>query len=208
VVSWVNRHGSTGFGEAFSTSIRNQWGDMPFEDIMKATDFLLKQHPNLDAKRLAAAGASYGGYMAAWVLGHTDRFACLIDHAGVNSSYAQYAADSPHGFPEVMGGKPWENLEGMQKQNPMFYAKHFKTPTLITHGELDYRVPYGNGLELYGVLQARGIPTRLVLFPNENHWILSPQNSIYWNWEVQAWLARHLGGKPTLDKPVFSEVQK
>ncbi len=203
VVTWVNRHGSTGFGEKFAQSIINQWGDMPFEDIMKSTDHLLARMPNLDPERLAAAGASYGGYMAAWVAGHTTRFKCIINHAGVNSSYAQYASDVPHGFPEVMGGKPWENLEGMQRQNPMFYAKNFKTPMLILHGELDYRVPYGNGLELYGVLQAMGVPSRLVVYPNENHWILTPQNAIYWHWEMQSWFSRHIGGKPVLRKPVF-----
>ncbi|HVU18826.1 MAG TPA: S9 family peptidase [Candidatus Didemnitutus sp.] len=208
VVTWVNRHGSTGFGQKFSQSILNQWGDMPFEDIMRSTDFLLKKLPNLDAKHLAAAGGSYGGYMAAWVLGHTDRFQCLIDHAGVNDSYAQYATDVPHGFPEVMGGKPWDNLEGMQRENPMFYAKNFKTPTLIIHNELDYRVPYGNGLELYGVLQTMGVPTRLVVFPNENHWVLSPQNAIYWHWEMQNWLSRYIGGKPSIEKPVFDGEAK
>lgn len=208
VVTWVNRHGSTGFTEKFSRSILNQWGDMPFEDIMKSADFLLKKLPNLDATRMAAAGASYGGYMAAWVLGHTDRFKAIIDHAGVNSSYAQYATDVPHGFPEVMGGKPWDNVEGLQKENPMFYAKNFKTPTLITHGELDYRVPYGNGLELYGVLQAMSVPSRLVVFPDENHWVLHPQNAIYWHWEMQSWLARYIGGKPVLEKPVFDTEAK
>ena len=208
VVTWVNRHGSTGFSEAFCRSILNQWGDMPFEDIMKGADFLLKKLPNLDPERMAAAGASYGGYMAAWVLGHTDRFKAIIDHAGVNSSYAQYASDVPHGFPEVMGGKPWTNVEGLQKENPMFYAKNFKTPTLITHGELDYRVPYGNGLELYGVLQAMNVPSRLVVFPDENHWVLKPQNAIYWHWEMQSWLSRHIGGKPVIEKPVFDAEAK
>jgi dipeptidyl aminopeptidase/acylaminoacyl peptidase len=202
VVTWVNRHGSTGFGEKFARSILNQWGDMPFEDIMKSTDHLLARFPNIDKNKVCAAGASYGGYMAAWVLGHTDRFQCLINHAGVNNSYSQFATDVPHGFAKVMGGTPWENVEGLQRNNPMFYAKNFKTPTLILHGELDYRVPYGNGLELYGVLQALGVPSRLVVFPNENHWILSPQNGIYWHYEMQAWLARYLGGKP-IDKPVF-----
>ncbi len=202
LVTWVNRHGSTGFGEKFARSILNQWGEMPFEDIMKSTDFLLGRFPNIDKNRLAAAGASYGGYMAAWVLGHTDRFQCIIDHAGVNNSYSQFATDVPHGFAKVMGGTPWENVEGLQRENPMFYAKSFKTPTLILHGEMDYRVPYGNGLELYGVLQALGVPSRLVVFPNENHWVLSPQNGIYWHYEMQAWLARFIGGKP-IDKPVF-----
>ncbi|MDB6114376.1 MAG: ptpA 4 [Lacunisphaera sp.] len=203
IVTWVNRHGSTGFSEKFSRSILNQWGDMPFEDIMKSVDFLLKKLPNIDANRLAAGGGSYGGYMAAWLLGHTNRFKALIDHAGVNDSYAQYATDVPHGFPEVMGGRPWDNIEGLQKENPMFYAKNFRTPTLIIHNELDYRVPYGNGLELYGVLQAMNVPTRLVVFPDENHWVLHPQNAIYWHWEMQSWLARYIGGKPALEKPVF-----
>ncbi|MBI5424471.1 MAG: S9 family peptidase [Opitutae bacterium] len=208
VVTWVNRHGSTGFGEEFSRSILNQWGEMPFEDIMRSTDFLLDRFKNLDPQRLAAAGASYGGYMAAWVLGHTDRFKAIIDHAGVNSSYAQYATDVPHGFPEVMGGKPWDNVEGLQKENPMFYAKNFKTPTLVLHGEMDYRVPYGNGLELYGVLQAMSVPSRLVVFPDENHWVLKPQNAIYWHWEMQSWLSRHIGGKPALEKPDFDADKK
>jgi dipeptidyl aminopeptidase/acylaminoacyl peptidase len=207
VVTWVNRHGSTGFSEKFSQSILNQWGDMPFDDIMRSTDFLLKKLPNLDPTRLAAAGASYGGYMAAWVLGHTERFKAIIDHAGVNDSYAQYATDVPHGFPEVMGGKPWDNIEGLQKENPMFYAKNFKTPTLILHGEIDYRVPYGNGLVLYGVLQAMKVPSRLVVFPDENHWVLHPQNAIYWHWEMQSWLARYIGGKPALEKPVFESAE-
>jgi dipeptidyl aminopeptidase/acylaminoacyl peptidase len=203
VVTWVNRHGSTGFGERFSQSILNQWGDMPFEDIMKSTDYLLARFPNLDPERMAAAGASYGGYMATWVLGHTDRFKAIINHAGVNNSYAQYGTDAPHGFPLVMGGKPWENLEGMQRQNPMFYAKNFRTPTLVIHGELDYRVPYGNATELYGVLQAMGVPSRLVIYPNENHWILTPQNAVHWHWEMQSWLSRYLGGKPVFDEPRF-----
>jgi dipeptidyl aminopeptidase/acylaminoacyl peptidase len=203
VVTWVNRHGSTGFGERFSQSILNQWGDMPFEDIMKSTDYLLARFPNLDPERMAAAGASYGGYMATWVLGHTDRFKAIINHAGVNNSYAQYGTDAPHGFPLVMGGKPWENLEGMQRQNPMFYAKNFRTPTLVIHGELDYRVPYGNATELYGVLQAMGVPSRLVIYPNENHWILTPQNALHWHWEMQSWLSRYLGGKPVFDEPRF-----
>lgn len=204
VVAHVNRHGSTGFGEKFAQSILNEWGDKPFEDVMKATDFLLQKLPNLDPRRVAATGASYGGYLAAWVLGHTDRFACIINHAGVNNSYSQFATDVPHGFAKVMGGTPWDNVEGLQRNNPMFYAKHFKTPTLVIHGELDYRVPYGSGLELYGVLQAMGVPSRLVVYPNENHWILSPQNSIYWYWEFHDWLARHLN-MPRTPKPEFDK---
>jgi dipeptidyl aminopeptidase/acylaminoacyl peptidase len=201
VVTWVNRHGSTGFGEAFSRSIVNAWGVKPFEDVMAGTDYVLSRYPNIDPQRIAAAGASYGGYMAAWILGHTDRFKAIIDHAGVNNSYSQFATDVPHGFAMVMGGTPWGDVDGMQRHNPMFYARNFRTPTLVIHGELDYRVPYGNGLELYGVLQAQGVPSRLVVFPDENHWVLKPQNAISWHWEMQHWLSRHIGATPTLEKP-------
>ena len=209
IVTWVNRHGSTGFGEKFCQSILNQWGDMPLEDILKSTDYLLQRFPNIDPKRMAAAGGSYGGYMAAWVEGHTDRFACIIDHAGVNDFITQYGADvTQFGFTQVLGGTPWKNPEGMQRNDPMTYAKNFKTPMLIIHGEMDYRVPYVNGTALYGVLQSMGVPSRLLIFPNENHWVLTPQNAIYWHWEMQSWLTRYLGGRPALEKPVFDPDAK
>lgn len=209
IVTWVNRHGSTGFGEKFAQSIINQWGDMPLEDILKSTDYLLQRFPNIDPKRMAAAGGSYGGYMAAWVAGHTDRFAALINHAGVNDFITQYGADvTPYGFTQVLGGTPWKNPEGMQRNNPTTYAKNFKTPMLIIHGEMDYRVPYVNGTALYQILQSMGVPSRLVIFPNENHWVLTPQNAIYWHWEMQSWLSRYIGGKPALEKPVFDAEPK
>lgn len=209
VATWVNRHGSTGFGEEFSQSILKEWGDKPLEDILKSTDYILSRFRNIDPKRLAAAGGSYGGYMAAWVAGHTDRFACLINHAGVNDFITQYGADTTSfAFAKILGGAPWDNPEGMQRNNPMTYAKNFKTPMLIIHGQLDYRVPYANGTALYGIYKAMNLPARLVVFPNENHWILTPQNSIYWNWEVQNWLSRWIGGSPTLAKPDFSAEDK
>ncbi len=208
IVTWVNRHGSTGFGEKFAQSIVTQWGEKPFEDIMRGTDMLLERFPNIDRNRLAVAGASYGGYLATWILGHTDRFKTIVTHAGVSNSYSQFAADVPHGFAEVMGGTPWGDVEGMQRHNPMSFAKSFKTPTLVIHNELDYRVPLGNGLELYAALQAQGVPSRLVIFPDENHWVLKPQNAIYWHWEMQSWLARFIGGKPTLEKPQFENKDK
>jgi dipeptidyl aminopeptidase/acylaminoacyl peptidase len=176
---------------------------------LKSTDYLLARFPNIDPKRMAAAGGSYGGYMAAWVAGHTDRFACLINHAGVNDFITQYGADTTSfGFTQVLGGKPWDNPEGMQRNNPTTYAKNFKSPMLILHGELDYRVPYVNGTALYGIYKAMNLPARLVVFPNENHWVLTPQNSIYWNWEFQSWLARWIGGSPTLEKPTFDTEGK
>lgn len=142
-------------------------------------------------------------YWDHWLTDNLANRLLRVDLASVNNSYAQYGTDAPHGFPLVMGGKPWETLEGMQGQNPMFDAKNFRTPTLVIHGELDYRVPYGNATELYGVLQAMGVPSRLVIYPNENHWILTPQNALHWHWEMQSWLSRYLGGMPTLEEPRF-----
>jgi dipeptidyl aminopeptidase/acylaminoacyl peptidase len=208
VVARVNRHGSTGFGEDFGVSINNHWGDWPMQDVIAGTDALVGAVPAIDGKKVAAAGASYGGYLAAWMLGHTDRFVCLVDHAGVNDLTAEYGGDSIYWFNEdLFGGNPWQNADVYQKHNPMTYAKDFKIPTLVTAGEMDYRVPYGNATLLYGVLQAMKVPSRLVLLPNENHWVLTPQNSIYWNYEVQQWLARYLGGKP-MAKPDFSVEEK
>lgn len=209
IVSWVNRHGSTGFGEAFARSIHGNWGEKPMEDILKANAYLFEKLPAIDRDKVAAAGASYGGYLAAWMLGHTTAFKTLVNHAGANDFIGQYGADFTNYLFDgtVWGGTPWENAEAMQRNNPMSYAKDFKTPMLILHGETDYRVPYGQSLSLYGVLQGMGVPSRLVLFPNENHWILSPQNHIYWNWEVQDWLARYIGGKP-MAKPVFDGEAK
>ncbi len=209
VVARVNRHGSTGFGEAFLASIDGAWGDKPTEDVLAATEVLVKAIPAIDATRVAAAGASYGGYLAAWLLGHTDRFRCLVNHAGVNDFITEYGSDSTnYAFDSsVWGGTPWKDAEAMQKNNPMTYAASFRTPMLLVAGEQDYRVPYGNSLSLYGVLQAMGVPSRLLLYPNENHWVLTPQNSIYWNYEVQQWLARYIGGTP-MEKPVFPAEEK
>ena len=208
IVSWVNRHGSTGFGEAFATSMNGAWGDKPMEDILKANAYLFDKVPAIDRNNVAAAGASYGGYLATWMLGHTEAFKALVNHAGVSDFIGQYGSDVTTGLftSEVMGGLPWNNPEGMQRNNPIAYAKHFKTPMLITHGEKDYRVPYGQSIALYGILQNMGVPSRLVLFPDENHWILSPQNAIYWNYEVQTWLARYIGGKP-MAKPEFGAAE-
>jgi dipeptidyl aminopeptidase/acylaminoacyl peptidase len=205
IVAQVNRHGSTGFGEAFALSMNGAWGDKPMEDILKANAYLFDAVPAIDRDNVAAAGASYGGYLISWIEGHSDAFKALVNHAGVSDFIGQYGSDVTTGLfsTEVMGGLPWANPEGMQRNNPIAYASNFHTPMLITHGEKDYRVPYGQGLALYGILQNKGVPSRLVVFPDENHWILSPQNSIYWNYEVQAWLARYIGGKP-MAKPEFA----
>ena len=208
IVAWVNRHGSTGFGEAYARSINGAWGDKPTEDVLKANDYLSATIPAIDRDNIAAAGASYGGYLATWLLGHTKVFKTIVNHAGVSDFMGQYGADlTTYGFTkEVLGGTPWDSPEAMQRNNPVTYAANFSTPMLITHGEKDYRVPYGQGIALYGILQSMRVPSRLVVFPNENHWILSPQNAIYWNYEVQNWLARYIGGKP-MAKPDFDAAE-
>jgi dipeptidyl aminopeptidase/acylaminoacyl peptidase len=191
VATWVNRHGSTGYGEKFVGSIDAAWGDKPFTDVMLATDHLLKKHPFLDATRTAALGASYGGYLASWVAGHTDRFKAIVCHAGVTDFDTQYAADSAvYWLDQSAGGTPWKKTPAYDAQNPMTHAGNFKTPTLVIHGELDYRVPVAQGLQFYAALQGQGVPSRLVYFPDENHWILKPQNSVFWYAEVHGWLKR------------------
>jgi dipeptidyl aminopeptidase/acylaminoacyl peptidase len=208
IISQVNRHGSTGFGDAFTLSIHGAWGEKPLQDILAANAYLFEAVPAIDRDKVAAAGASYGGYLATWIEGHTDAFKALVNHAGVSDFIGEYASDATAGLFDAgtMGGLPWDNPEAMQRNNPIAFAKDFHTPMLITHGEKDYRVPYGQGLSLYGILQNKGVPSRLVVFPDENHWILAPQDSIYWNYEVQNWLARYLGGKP-MAKPEFGPAE-
>lgn len=208
VVAWVNRHGSTGFGEAFARSINGAWGDQPTEDVLKANDYLFATVPAIDRDHVAAAGGSYGGYLATWLLGHTKVFKAFVNHAGVSDFMGQYGADTTtYGFTkEVLGGTPWDDPAAMQRNNPISYAANFSTPMLIIHGEKDYRVPYGQGIALYGILQSMRVPSRLVVFPDENHWILTPQNAIYWNYEVQTWLARYIGGTP-MAKPEFGATE-
>ena len=200
VAALVNFHGSTGYGQAFAEAILGNHGDKPFEDIMKATDYLIAQG-YVDEKRMAAAGGSYGGYMVSWILGHTDRFAALINHAGVYDLMAQFASDAAWGRPNNYGGAPWTDPAKVDLKSPSRYAKNFVTPTLILHGEKDYRVPVTQGINLYGVLQGKGVPTRIVIFPDENHWVLKPQAALLWWKETIAWLDRYIG-KGAGKKPV------
>jgi dipeptidyl aminopeptidase/acylaminoacyl peptidase len=191
VVALVNFHGSSSFGQPWVESILGAHPDKPFTDIMKATDALVARG-FIDEGRMAAAGGSYGGFMVNWIAGHTDRFKALVSHAGVYSLLGQSASDSYFGRQHSYGGYPFTNLENIERWSPNRYAASFKTPMLVTHGERDFRVPVTQGLELYGVHQAKGVPARLVYFPDENHWILKPQNSRLWYAEVLGWLARWL----------------
>ena len=191
VVALPNFHGSTGFGQTFAESIVGAHGDKPFADVVAAVDTLVARG-FVDPKRVAAAGGSYGGYLTALLLGRTDRFAALVVHAGVYDLMAQFASDATYARPRNYGGSPWEDPAAVDRWSPSRLAANFRTPTLVLHGEKDYRVPLTQGLNLYNVLTAKGVPARLVVFPNENHWVLKPQASRLWWREVFAWLERYL----------------
>jgi len=194
VIALVNFHGSTSFGKNFGKSIVGAHGDKPFTDIMLATDFLINKFSFIDSSKMAAAGGSYGGYLVNWIAGHTNRFKALISHAGVYNLMGQFASDLTYERVKNYDGAPWQGrYENINRWSPAFYAHNFQTPMLIIHGEKDYRVVVTQGLELYGVLKGKGVPARLVYYPDENHWILQPQNSIYWYKEVFDWLKRFLG---------------
>ena len=192
VAALVNFQGSTSWGQDFAKRIQGEWGARPFEDVMHATDALLALG-FVDETRMAVAGGSYGGYLMAWIAGHTDRFRCLVNHAGVADLMGQYASDVTQGRGQATGGEAWEGLEKQDRWSPVRCASGMQTPMLVIHGERDYRVPVGQGLLMYGLLKAKGVPARLVYFPDENHWILKPRNSLLWYREVHDWLRRWLG---------------
>ena len=191
IVAMVNFHGSSSFGQPWIESILGAHPDKPFTDVMKATDFLIAKG-YVDAGRMAAAGGSYGGFLVDWIEGHTDRFQALVSHAGVYDLLGQSASDSTYGRHHSYGGYPYTKLENVEKWSPNRFAANFQTPMLVLHGERDFRVPVTQGLELYGVLTAKGVPARLVYYPDEHHWILKGQNSKHWYGEVLAWLGKYL----------------
>jgi dipeptidyl aminopeptidase/acylaminoacyl peptidase len=191
VVAMVNFHGSSSFGQKWIESILGAHADKPFADVMAGTDHLIAKG-YIDETKMAAAGGSYGGYLVNWIAGHTNRFKALVSHAGVYSLTGQFASDGTEGRQHSYGGYPFTNLANIEKWSPNRYAAGFQTPMLVLHGERDFRVPVTQGLELYGVLKAKGIPARLVYYPDENHWVLKPQNSKHWYGEVLGWLGRYL----------------
>jgi len=188
VVLMPNPRGSTGYGQAFTDKIRGDWGDGPFADLMAGVDSVIAR-PYVDASRLAAAGGSYGGYMVNWTLGHTDRFRALISHAGVFDLPSFYGATEELWFPLwEFRGAPWDQPELYDKLSPSRYVKNFKTPTLVVHGQKDYRVPVTQGLQLFTALQSQGAPSKLLYYPDEGHWVLSPRNSELWYRTAIDWL--------------------
>ena len=190
VVPCVNYHGSTGFGQKFIETITRRYGEKEFADTEAATDFLLRQG-YIDRRRLTATGGSYGGFMVAYMNGHTDRYRAYVCHAGCYDWVSMMATDGYRFFASELGAFHWDNEAQVARQSPHHYVKRAKTPTLVVHGELDYRVPATQALQYYNSLKAKDVPARLVHFPDENHWILKPQNSRLWYREFFAWLARY-----------------
>ncbi|MBV9085663.1 MAG: S9 family peptidase [Acidobacteriaceae bacterium] len=191
VVAMPNPHGSTGYGQAFTDAVSGDWGGKPYDDIMAAADYV-GNLPYVDKDRMVAAGGSYGGYMIDWILGHTDRFKALVSHAGVYDLRSEAGTTEELWFPKwEFQGFPWENPEMYDKWSPSMFVKEFKTPTLVTHGELDYRVPIGQGEQLFTALQIMNVPSKLLQFPDEGHWILKPQNSQLWYSTMIEWLNRY-----------------
>ncbi len=189
----INPRGSTGYGQKFTDQISRDWTGRVYEDLMLGLDHALKTYPSLDKTRMAAIGGSYGGFMVNWIAGHTDRFRALISHAGVFDLTSKYGTTEELWFPEwEFGGPPWKEPEHYRERSPSAFVENFKTPTLVIHGALDFRVPDAQGLGMFTALQRRGIPSRYVYFPDEGHWIAKPANRVVWWREVASWLEKHL----------------
>ncbi len=189
VVIMINFHGSTGYGQKFIDAINGDWGGAPFEDLMKGLDYAEKTYPFIDKNRECALGASYGGYMANWILGHTDRFKCLVSHDGMFNAESAWGTTEELWFNDwEFKGTPYDNRAMYEKWSPHQYAKNFKTPTLVIHGQRDYRLDVSEGFQLFTTLQMEGVPSKMLYFPDEGHWVMKPQNSRLWYQTVNAWV--------------------
>jgi dipeptidyl aminopeptidase/acylaminoacyl peptidase len=190
----VDFHGSIGYGQAFCDSIRGDWGGKPLEDLKKGLAAALAKYPWMDGTRVGALGGSFGGYMVNWIAGNwPDRFKCLVSHDGNIDERAAYFETEELWFPEWDHmGTPWENPQNYEKHNPANFVKNWKTPMLVIHGGQDFRVVETQGIGTFNALQRRGIPSQFLYFPDENHWVLKPANSILWHQTVIGWLDRWL----------------
>jgi len=190
-----NQRGSYGYGQKFTEEVSGDWGGKAFDDIMAVVDYAAKL-PYTDSERMSAAGASYGGYMIDWMLGHTDRFRSFVSHCGVYDLRSEAGATEELWFPLwEFQGMPWENPEQYAKWSPSEYVTKFKTPTLVVTGERDFRVPYTQSLQLFTALQMQHVDSKLLVFPDEGHWVLKPANSMIWYQTVIDWLDQHTKGK-------------
>ncbi|MCA0948733.1 prolyl oligopeptidase family serine peptidase [Shewanella chilikensis] len=188
VTAWPNFHGSSGFGQDFADAINPDWKNKSLDDVLKAADWF-EQKSWIDSDRMVAGGASYGGYLTSIILGQKHPFKALLIHAAVYDMYSQMASD--FAVHSTRFGHYWENPEIYQSISPHYFAAGFNTPTLVSHGQLDYRVPVGQGFELFRTLQSRGVESRMIYFPDENHWIMKPNNSIYWYNQVKDWMTHY-----------------
>ncbi len=193
VVLLTNYTGSTGYGEKFSQAIQGDPLKGPGDEVNEAADEAIKRFPFVDATRQAAAGASYGGHLANWLAVTTTRYKALVSHAGLADQSMQWGtSDTIYGRERAAGSTPWENSPVWREQSPLQRAGNLKTPMLISDGERDFRVPMNNSILMFSALQRMKVPSKLIIFPNENHWVLSAENSRFWYSEVQAWLAKYL----------------
>jgi dipeptidyl aminopeptidase/acylaminoacyl peptidase len=195
VVVMINPRGSTGYGQAFVDGVNGDWGGKPFTDLMTGLDYAEQHYPFIDKARECALGASYGGYMANWVLGHTDRFKCIVSHDGMFNAESAFGSTEEDWFNTwEFKGNPWnyygkpDSENPFRKWSPSLYATHFKTPTLVIHGQLDYRLDVSEGYQLFDTLQLLKVPSKMLYFPDEGHWVLKPQNSRLWYKTVNDWV--------------------
>jgi dipeptidyl aminopeptidase/acylaminoacyl peptidase len=189
VVVMINFTGSTGYGQKFTQAIQGDWGGRPHQDLMLGLDYVEKTYPFIDKDRECALGASFGGYMANWILGHTTRFKCIVSHDGDFNLESSYGSTEELWFPEwEFKGTPWTNREMYRKWSPHLFAQNFKTPTLVVHGQLDYRLDVSEGFQLFTTLQRLKVPSKMLYFPDEGHWVLKPQNSRLWYQTVNDWV--------------------
>ncbi|TAM33880.1 MAG: S9 family peptidase, partial [Nevskiaceae bacterium] len=193
-VVFIDFHGSTGYGQAFTDSISGDWGGKPLEDLQKGWAHALKTYDFLDGTKAAALGASYGGYMMNWIAGNwPDTFKAIVNHDGVFDNRSMGYSTEELWFDEwEHKGTPYEAPAAYEKHNPVNFVNNWKTPMLVIHGAKDYRIPVEQGLAAFSALQRRGVPSQLLVFPDENHWVLKPQNSVQWHQTVEAWLAQWL----------------
>jgi dipeptidyl aminopeptidase/acylaminoacyl peptidase len=189
VVIMINFHGSTGYGQKFIDAINGDWGGAPFEDLMKGLDYAEKTYPFIDKDRECALGASYGGYMINWIAGHTDRFKCLVSHDGMFNPFSAWGTTEELWFNDwEFGGTPYTAHDIYNKWSPRNAAANIKTPMLVIHGQRDYRLDVSEGLQLFTTLQMEGVPSKMLYFPDEGHWVLKPQNSQLWYKTVNDWV--------------------
>src|SRR5215469_16912414 len=193
LVVMINPRGSTGYGQAFIDGINGDWGGKPYVDLMRGLDYVEKTYSFVDKERECALGASYGGYMINWIVGHSTRFKCLVSHDGMFNAESAYGTTEELWFNEwEFKGTPWTNRPLYRKWSPHEYAAQFKTPTLVVHGQLDYRLDVSEGFQLFTTLQRLKIPSKMLYFPDEGHWVLKPQNSQLWYQTVNGWVDQYL----------------